>query len=337
MANTMRKSQVSIQFSWIFILIAGALILVFFINVVQRWGAISEQRLSATVLNNLETIITGTSLSQGTVNPNIETPTLEINFACDEEGLTYSTKGITKKASSSIAFAPEIKGKKMIAWALGWSAPFKVVNFLYLSDPDTMYVFVDPISDFAQEIFSDFPSEFSKKSVSDLASVSPTGFHSIKLIYFNSNPGNVPRDLRSKEIDVSAVKISDRNAEFYSRNGTSFDTEGSVLFITGDMPSAYGAIFSKDKAYYECAMKLAYKRLNLIAQIYETKQENLSSSVSDNPTCKGLYTAPLSELASDSLTCSNNLDGCVSLIESDIEGIKSAQLSLIRKSCPWLY
>ena len=82
-SKNQKIAQISIQFSWIFILIAGAIILLFFTSIIYKQKDISEQKLSASVLNQLETILTSSGLSSGTINA-IDTPQLELGFLCDE-------------------------------------------------------------------------------------------------------------------------------------------------------------------------------------------------------------------------------------------------------------
>ena len=57
--NANNKRAVEIQFNWIFILIVGALILVFFMMLVNRQRDISDIKLAVELLDDLEQIMTG--------------------------------------------------------------------------------------------------------------------------------------------------------------------------------------------------------------------------------------------------------------------------------------
>ena len=80
-----KKGQISIGFHWIYILIAGAIILMFFIGLAVRQKAVAEEKISATVVRTLEGILTGAGLSEQTTHYT-ELPELEISFNCDDEG-----------------------------------------------------------------------------------------------------------------------------------------------------------------------------------------------------------------------------------------------------------
>ena len=336
------KSQISIQFSWIFILIAGAIILLFFASLVYKQQTLSEQKLSASVLNQLETILTGSGLSPGTINA-IDTPELELNFICDQDGYSeYSIKGtaLTKEIPYDLIFAPElIKGKKLITWALEFDAPFKVTNFLYLSAPDIKYVLVRPDSDFAREVVRGLPeNEIIIQEVITLGEVITDGYRAVKLIFFEDDPAifQIPW---SDEIDTSAIQLTTGTISFYKRNSFDLEQEGTPIAYL-DMPSLYGAFFSKDLEFYECNMKKAFRKLSLVAEIYADRENNLKSHFQANPSilgCELYYQNKILNLLSDSTQCNQNLRTCISNIISDVSDIMSNQEVLIRKTCPLLY
>jgi len=325
-----KKSQISTQFAWIFILIAGAIILIFFISLVYKQKAISEQKLASDVQVQLKSILLGAGLSPGT-SKQIETPNAEIDFTCDEEGFSaYSVKGALQKEEipMQVLFAPNIiKGDKLIAWALEWDAPFKVTNFLYLSSPKVKYVFVSP----PEDVEKDFPEDFSKETVNDVSAVSAEGADKIRFVFFNKEPV-FPSQLNPKKVDISAINIASGQIYFYKAGKNSFAKVGEIPYL--DMPSLYGAIFSDDLAFYECDMKKAFKRLNFISQIYSERQDELKSYGTG---CGLYYIAPIQNLVSDSGQCSTDIRGCMGKIAFDVGAIKSQQEILIIKSCPLLY
>lgn len=74
-------------FHWIYIIVAGAAILLFFIGFVTRQQGAAEQQLSLSVTQKLDGIFTGAALSEQTVNV-IDVPQLEFFFTCDDEGIS---------------------------------------------------------------------------------------------------------------------------------------------------------------------------------------------------------------------------------------------------------
>ncbi|MBR9691283.1 hypothetical protein GOV06_00695 [Candidatus Woesearchaeota archaeon] len=331
------KAQFSIQFAWIFILIAGAIILIFFISLVYKQKEISEIKLSATVLSQIETILTGAGLSPGTVNL-IDMPETQMNFICDAEGFSeFSIKGtsLTKATPVQVVFAPDtVQGKRLITWALSWDTPFKVTNFLYLSDLNTKYILINP----NYEVEKDFPEEFEPSIKSSLDGIQTKGLNKIRIVYFNSQPDMLPEQMQSRNLDVSAIQVTPGTVSFYKRtkDRQGFELEGSIPYI--DMPSLYGAIFSQDLTFYECNMKKAFKHLNHVSEIYAARESSIEDYFLTHPTvqdCHIYYHNKIQDLVSDSANCSQDIRLCISSI--DVGAIKDNQETLIRKSCPLIY
>ena len=59
----MKKGQIQVTFNWIYITIAGAVILLFFFGIVVKQKAASEEKLSIEVVRILESILTGAGVS----------------------------------------------------------------------------------------------------------------------------------------------------------------------------------------------------------------------------------------------------------------------------------
>ena len=60
------KGQVTVQFNWIYVMVAGAAILLFFIMIITQQKDMSEKRLNYKVMNILENIFTGSTVAENT-------------------------------------------------------------------------------------------------------------------------------------------------------------------------------------------------------------------------------------------------------------------------------
>ena len=79
-----KKGVIEIQFNWIFILVAGALILILFVVIVQRQGSVSNQSRDIDIRSKLGTILTGAKQSTDTTFV-IDIPSkTEIDFGCNK-------------------------------------------------------------------------------------------------------------------------------------------------------------------------------------------------------------------------------------------------------------
>ena len=320
------------QFAWMFILVAGAIILIFFVSIVFKQKSLSEQKLASDVQIQLESILTGAGLSPGASNI-IDTPKIEIEFICDKEGYSaYKVKGAVKpeEIPMQVVFAPDkISGTKLISWALEWDAPFKVTNFLYLSSPRVKYVLIRPLP---AEIERDIPMDFNIETADSVFAVSAEGVDKIRFVFYNKDLV-FPSHINPKKIEVSAVKIVPGEVKFFKAENRIFKEEGSMPYM--DMPSLYGAIVAEDFTFYECAMKKAFKRLSLVSQVYADRENEIKNNAQES--CRLYYLNEIEKLASDSKNCQQDIKTCITNIMQDIAGVKTNQETLIRKSCPLLY
>ena len=148
-----KKAMIEVHFNWIFILIAGAVIFVFFINIVNKQREFSDIRTSGTIATNLESILTGAQISTDTVNI-IDLPKVNIGFECER----YFIGPTPKQTKSNVIFAPNLlKGTQMISWALDWNMPYRITNFLYLTDPELRYIIVNKADRPGQLLFDELP------------------------------------------------------------------------------------------------------------------------------------------------------------------------------------
>src|SRR3989338_3659037 len=64
----MKQAQIEVTFNWIYILIAGTVILLFFIGIAMKQKLSSEQQLSGDIVRTLQSIFTAASVSEKTKN-----------------------------------------------------------------------------------------------------------------------------------------------------------------------------------------------------------------------------------------------------------------------------
>ena len=63
-----KKAQIQFTFNWIYILIAGMVILIFFVSIVAKQKTSSEEHLNAEVVRVMESIFTASGVSEKTKN-----------------------------------------------------------------------------------------------------------------------------------------------------------------------------------------------------------------------------------------------------------------------------
>jgi hypothetical protein len=302
-----KKGVVDVQFNWIFVIIAGALILLFFVSIVTKQKQISDNRISSTILVDLESILSGAKVSTKTVNV-ITVPNRDVEFECEK----YSIGSANVKVKDKILFSPDlIRGRELITWAVDWSLPFWVTNFLFLTTKEVRYVIVDeadPSLTFAEEIYSELlpdETEITKEMIQAGDQIKDLNNYRVKFVYVDTDPsiyGSMLENFRRVSDDeVSAIQVkpdaSSRNfgtVEFYEKKGTSWVSQGESYYLKKE--ALTGAIFAADVESYNCSMLKAFDRLRVMASIYVNKTESLISYYAGNTDCQGAHTAANNEL-----------------------------------------
>ncbi len=147
-----KRGVIEVQFNWIFILIIGAVILLFFFGIVRTQKTVSEKKISITVKRDIRAILTGAGVSTGTTSL-VEVPKTQIDFDC--EG--YSIQK-TSPIKTLVSFSPDsIYDIKLMLWALDWNIGYRITNFLYITSPNIRYILV--YRDNEQKIFVDIINE----------------------------------------------------------------------------------------------------------------------------------------------------------------------------------
>ena len=287
-----KRGAIEVQFNWIFVLIAGAVILFFFIKVVNQQREFSDVKTSGTIITSLESILTGAQVSTGTVNV-VEVPKVDIGFTCDK----YFIGAVPRQTKGNVIFSPNLlKGKKIIMWAKDWNVPYRVTNFLYLTDPEVRYLIVydNGKEAVANKIFDELPDEINKDqpilSSQLAANFTDKNNYKVKFIFLgNSNEdvllklSNVPNE------DVTAIRLDIGNGNvipntgtivFLQKKGTVWETQkdnGKEETYYLKEEGLFGAIFAEDFEMYNCVMKKAFKKLNFVSQIYLDRSIKLRS------------------------------------------------------------
>ena len=284
-----KRGIIEVHFNWIFILIAGALILIFFFSLINKQKEVSELKASSTIATNLHSILTGAEVSTQTVNI-IDIPKIEINFGC----MDYKVGSVKRNLRSTIIFAPSvIKGGKALTWALDWSLPYRVTNFLYVTDPQLRYIIVTNRQDPGSVLYSKLPDGLNKELINkdDYNKIKNKNNYKVKFIFFgnlNNIPKNIPQALQSmNDKDVTAIFLEDNaNLEGYGtitflrKNNTKWEEEGETAYIK--IESLLGSIFIDNIKTYNCLMRKAFRKLNIVTKIYINRSEELENYYSNN-------------------------------------------------------
>jgi hypothetical protein len=360
----MSKRAIEMQFNWIFILIAGAVILAFFFNVVQKQRTLSEEKLSIKLASQMDAIFSGAIESKGTIQP-LATPQPGIAFSCSDTCVCkYHVGKSGIEFNDKLIFAPPlIKEQDARAWAVEWKLPFRIANFLMLTNPAIKYYLVydsaNPLSAQAfQRISKGLPKEINRETISSpsgAGDVSPGGYVQTRFVFIGTSEpdlGNLRMEFQSE--DVSGVWLDDtlEKVVFYEKSDPDRLEFNQYPSSLAGEETAYAAIFAADHMMYNCMMERAFDKLGAIAGVHEARARALQETMGalDTPRldCVGAYDPIITSLAN--MRQKAVLLGTSFSQEADAQGagalagilgvqteLNTQNTNLIKQNCPEIY
>lgn len=277
-----KRGQIEITFNWIYIVIAGAVILLFFFGVVVKQKQVSEERLSNEVVQIMGSILTGAGTSEKTKNF-IDASGLAdyvLYFSCDAGVSEFGIKDQPARIQNNVdpLFAPkEIHSSRIVTWSLPYHLPFKVIDFLFVIPLNIKYYLVGNDAEFINE-FLNSTKGIEREFLLNLQEIQPEENQQVRIIDTDGSsiPGiGVPAQLQSlSDKEVSAIVFTGKNqVDFYQKEGAVWQKMNKaavrIISLAGERDAArYAAIFSADDQTYGCNMQKAFKRLEYLTEVY---------------------------------------------------------------------
>ena len=347
--------MLEIQFNWAFIVIVGAFILVFFSGIAIYQKSVSEKRYANNVLNQLESMFVSYGVISSSVS-NLTLGNLEVIFDCENCYCNFRTsldkESQGRSYKDAIIFAPRsIKGRKMMVLAEPWNAPFKVANFIYVTSPEVLYVFVynksDQMSISMKEKFSgdyNILASITKDFIdyTSLAAYKYNNNYKTRFVFLGIVPSKakvnnsfIGKDFSAVYIEPASDFSNKARIAFYSSDSNGFRQVGKQSYILGDA-SAYAAIFSEEQEAYDCNMDKAVERISRLGILYSKRSEMIADSFG-NGSCANIHRYSGFQMLANLSSFSSN----VSQISNAWKSIESRNMDTkgvgeLRR-CPYLY
>ena len=302
----MKKSQISIQFNWVFILIVGGIILLFFVGLGVKVKDVHQSSVDVSTKESFNTILAGVTNSPEEAAMIIELPRTEINFECQpNDGFSGYIIGSGQQAIGELPFfAPEsVNSEFLTAWTVAWKVPYEVTNFLYITSRENRYIIIKDSSELYKELNktlkskrlnADDPRMFFNKEVVDDSSISSLeneGENKVHFVYFadpDCSPPQVPPDFDSMaRNDLTALCINPSQEEDfmdYYGNLTFYEYYGGQFVKVGSHPylgkaSILGGIIAGSVQMYQCGMENAFERLSYISFVNQKRSEKMETQM----------------------------------------------------------
>ena len=342
------KKAFEIQFNWIFVLIAGAAILIFFASIIVKQKNLNQSSINIEMLKQMENIISGASVSTDTVVP-LDIPNFEIKISCNKVSIGSSSS----QYQNLILFAPSpIKGSRLITQTLAFQEPYRSANLLFITSTQVKYILIGSDETF-KEINKTLPAELDKEAFDayDSSKIRNTNNYKIKFVFFNANiPSSLPASLGDiPDNDITAIKINGDigkgSIDFYRKNGKSLVLKENSAYL-GESP-IIAAIYAERPEFYRCNMNNVFSKNSLVAKVYKGKIQELVAFFTKpefaRPECRQVYTDSLPNLNKIEIA-SSKLGKAAKIEASDINDILTSSELLAEQNkdaqkytCPVIY
>ncbi|HJX05137.1 MAG TPA: hypothetical protein VJ461_00330 [Candidatus Nanoarchaeia archaeon] len=302
--NALGRRGFALQFTWLFVLIAGAIILGFFFSLMNNILHGSDVKTDIKATEELDALIKISLASVDTQK--IILFDKKVIFSADSSS-TYSEYYVgdspyIAKYEYNAVFSPnELEGEEVIIQNIMFKAPFRTLPIVYVSNKDIEYVFVN--TTFISIISSYLPENLTKALINmdDLMSGYPdNNYDRVVFILDNANAVSMLKlnNFRNANKRLFAVVITPGqdtvygygNLTFYHYSSPAgFVSEGSVPFL--DLTMIVGGIISHDKAIYECNLRKVLRRINLLSGLHVKRMKHYQDDISLFECKTSYYTA----------------------------------------------
>lgn len=331
----MKKAQIQIQFNWVFVIIIGSVLLIFFFTLISGQSRSTEQRIDISQSRYFETIISATGQKSGTLKE-YRLKDIAVEFECNANAqvYTYSVENLPSRDTTyDILFTQEILvSDELQTWTQDWQVPFSAGNFLYLTNSKHAFVFYESQSNDFKALYEAFPKNISFEVIDNPNVDVLDDWKTYKEISFEELYERnyerhtyvflVGEEPRRTSLETSTFFAQEANKVLVYEKGESVQDlfeQGKIYYFTPsqynqfslNLPSdpqelseryenipenrvssylkkgsLFGAMFSEDKEFYECNMQKAFKRLELITQLYAFRTEQLLLDDAISNLCK---------------------------------------------------
>ncbi|MBU0471770.1 MAG: hypothetical protein KKF65_04035 [Nanoarchaeota archaeon] len=306
--------------------IVGGIILLFFVFVIRSQTDEADIELASSIIKNLDTVIKSSQQKEGNLNI-IKIPDVKIQFVCEEDISFYDLgNGITKDIPYDIIFSQgELSGNQIISWTQSWDVPFRISFFQYLTTRNAQFIIVDDENK-ATELLNMLPNNITKKIINTNEPIKDYNYDYYKIIQFKGSEHNGEKP--TENVHIITIDSEDIN----SFGKITFDNEGESSFLKKE--SLLGAIFSEDKAYYECTMKKAFERLETLMELNKERIKKLSANIADQK-CFAIYGFCIEEI--DDILLTPKLSNSQTIYYQSKELARDNQNLIRGKNCPLIY
>jgi hypothetical protein len=316
MRKQIHKKANTMPFHWVFVLLAGAAIIVLFTMFINTTKVSSERSLGGKVLVHFDTIFSSLATRDGVESNITSHPDIILEFSCDKVDNSVSSNfrmrgGVSKDLNQIALFSQKrVYGDTLFTSISLYDIPFAVGTMVYVTDPNTLYILssYNPLAPELQLVRRLLPTgatvlTLGTTEYETLANVDFRGYHDVVIIEVLANsvqeqgrfisglPANtgvylyrISDPISSNILDGGIV--TGFSLRRVSRTTTIFEQQGQITYNNVD--ELKGIIHSNDIDYASCVLQKAQNNIPRTSFILMTRSELLRDETT-NGRCKILY------------------------------------------------
>ncbi len=281
----MNKKAQGIQFNWIFILIAGVIILALFITFALDYKNLSFKKANTQLTIELDSQLDLLSIEKlATKIDPAGIGQFKVDFFCDDFSINKANKIDIK---DKIIFAPSsVESSTLLLWTDELYLPYKVVDLIYISSPDIKYYFYPAGK--VKELLEYLPKKFdTDEQFFNVEAVSSFNENKIKQDIYGERLKEI-KFILFEDAEIPRFDIKNTKINVYTTEDLDFGLVNSEYYIEKQL--LLGAIFSDN---YDCFLNKIADKISLLNQVYKEKAIRLHTKSLD-PTCT--YSVIISDL-----------------------------------------
>ena len=279
-----RKAQMASPFAFIFALVIGAIVLLFFIGFAYKFLSLGGSLSAAEVVSALNDEFVAFSVSDSAEK--VLSYSQPFDFQVYEGRIRSNSQGVDL---DQIVFSPlVIEGDEIVIATKAVELPYRVSNVFYVSDSRIVYIFVsDATSGEVVETLESSSAAFPKNiphfaytqaqlndNVQDIYQLTAS-YDFVRFVFFTDADSSVDAIAQYfPSYDVLEVSSS---TEDFSHGTVRFPDSEEVLYYS--LPLLTGAIVSADSFSYQYNLNLLHEKMSVVTSVYSDKARFLSANL----------------------------------------------------------
>jgi Flp pilus assembly protein TadG len=357
------KKGIGAIFAWIFILLAGSLIITLFIILAQGQAVNAKNTLSQRAFQNVNTIIT-TQQTTSNIATNVSIPQSDIRLSCrvfydkNSESVALLNQldigGYAQPLDTQLITGRDMEASQLNVFSKKWNAPFSAGNILMVSNPDELVIYEEKTPNAYREEFADlFPENIDVKNASITPNIRMR--QNVRVIIIDTSSSSSFSAFQPYEDSDNAIfmHVKPKDSGDTLAEGTiTYYTEGQTGSLVASKPFTYfgeamllGYIWQGDAVRAACLQHKLAQALKTQIQIHIERVRILDAVYQPNSVCAAkLDSTSLKQLnesigepSTDSVGPTHKLYDLTGVSE-EIEDLEIINENLLRRdSCATIY